>query len=157
MATVNEIQAFSDQFNEKTWLMLSWIFNSFHFSRKFFLSILFILRSSFLLRIPTLIRVLSIKNSGCFQVRFLAINDVILTSLLLLETIYVLANFLTPYHLRFFRLMSILRETWILPINSTIWRHDDVILRLCVNQVIPTTTGVATFSTSCMPALSMPF
>ena len=97
------------------------------------------------------------KNSGCFQVRFLAINDVILTSLLLLETIYVLANFLTPYHLRFFRLMSTLRETWILPINSTIWRHDDVILRLCVSQVIPTTRGVATFSTSCMPALSMPF
>ena len=63
----------------------------------------------------------------------------------------------TLYHLRFFRLMSTLRETWILPINSTIWRHDDVILRLCVNQVIPTTRGVATFSTSCMPALSMPF
>ena len=31
------------------------------------------------------------------SVRFLAINDVIMTSLLLLKSIYVLANFLTPY------------------------------------------------------------
>ena len=31
------------------------------------------------------------------SVRFLAINDVIMTSLLLLKSIYVSANFLTPY------------------------------------------------------------
>ena len=37
------------------WCCVSWIFNSFHFSREFFISILFILRSTFLLRIPNFV------------------------------------------------------------------------------------------------------
>ena len=43
----------------------------------------------------------------------------------------------TRHYLSLLRLMYTLREICILFINSTIWRHDDVGLRHCVNQVIP--------------------
>ena len=33
--------------------------------------------------------------------------------------------------------MSTLSEIWVLPINLTIWRHNDARLRHCVNQVMP--------------------
>ena len=33
--------------------------------------------------------------------------------------------------------MPTLREIWILPINSTTWRHNDDILCHCVNKVMP--------------------
>ena len=54
---------------------------------------------------------------------FFKTNDDMMTSLLLLNIIYVLANFLDfirPYYLRIFRFMSTMREIWILQINSTI-------------------------------------
>ena len=51
-------------------------------------------------------------------VPFLVINDVIMTSLLLLKI--VLANFSTPYFLSVFLFLSILREICILTTNSTI-------------------------------------
>ena len=37
----------------------------------------------------------------------------------------------------YFRFIAILREIWILPINSTIWRFNDIKLRHGVNQVMP--------------------
>ena len=63
---------------------------------------LFILRSSFLLRIRRFMRVFSkmeynqiIQNGGSKMAdAFLAINDIIMASPLLLESIYMLANFL---------------------------------------------------------------
>ena len=42
-----------------------------------------------------------------------------------------------PYYLRIFRFMSTLREIWILQINLTIWRQNDVILPHWFNQVMP--------------------
>ena len=59
----------------------------------------------------------------------LVLNNVIVTSLLLLKVIYMLANFLilTLYYLGFFCLMCTLREIWILPINSTFWRHNGLL------------------------------
>ena len=62
-----------------------------------------------------------------FSVPFLEINDVIMTSLLLLRIIYVLANFL--YFIRdltsyvFFPLSLLWGKFWILPIYLTIWRQ----------------------------------
>ena len=53
----------------------------------------------------------------------LRINDVIMTSLLLLKIIFVKANFgfyQTAYCLSIFSFMATLTETWIVPINSTI-------------------------------------
>lgn len=68
----------------------------------------------------------------------LIINDFIVTSLLLLKFI-VLANSLillqTPYCLTSFGFMATLRGILILPLNSAIWRHNDVKIRYCVNQV----------------------
>ena len=68
----------------------------------------------------------------------LIINDFIVTSLLLLKFI-VLANSLillqTPYFLTLFGFMATLRGILILPLNSAIWRHNDVKIRYCVNQV----------------------
>ena len=68
----------------------------------------------------------------------LIINDFIVTSLLLLKFI-VLANSLillqTPYFLTLFGFMATLRGFLILPLNSAIWRHNDVKIRYCVNQV----------------------
>ena len=81
-------------------------------------------------------------NSSRWQillVSFLVITDVIMTSLLLLKIIYVLANFRWLYQTLLFYYFSFyvyFEEIWILPINSTMWRHNDVILRHCVNQVM---------------------
>ena len=71
---------------------------------------------------------------------FLVINDVIMTSLLLLKIICLLANFV--YFIRdltiyVFIALSTFSEMWILLINWTTWRHNDVRLRHIVSQVIP--------------------
>ena len=84
----------------------------------------FILRLSFLLKIPQFLPVLSkmenikiVQNGGSKMAdassSFSVINNVIVKSLLLLKVIYMLANFLTlstPYYLGIFRLMCTLRD-----------------------------------------------
>ena len=42
-----------------------------------------------------------------------------------------------PYYLSFFRFIFTLREIWILTLNATIRRHNDVILRHCSNNSYP--------------------
>ena len=42
-----------------------------------------------------------------------------------------------PYYLRIYRSLSTFSEMWILLINWTTWRHNDVRLRHIVSQVIP--------------------
>ena len=59
-------------------------------------------------------------DASCF---FFVINDVIMTSLLLLRIIYVLANFLMLSETLLFKYVSLyvfLEVIWILSINSTI-------------------------------------
>lgn len=70
------------------------------------------------------------------------INDVIMTSLLLLKIINVLVNFLISpdtllVFIGSFRFEGEIEVTWIPPINSAIGRHYDLTLHHCVNQVIP--------------------
>ena len=58
-----------------------------------------------------------------FQFLFLAVNDVIIMSLLLLNICYVLANFLIlsdTLLFKFFLFMSASREIWLPPLNSAI-------------------------------------
>ena len=63
-------------------------------------------------------------------------NDVIMTSLLLLKIIYCSpTSVILSETLLFAYLMPTLREIWMLSVNLTIWRSNDVILRHCVNQV----------------------
>ena len=65
-------------------------------------------------------------------------NDFVMTSLLLLKII-VLVNspwfYCRHLFLTLFRFMATLRGILILPLNSAIWRQNDVKLRYCVNQV----------------------
>jgi len=68
-------------------------------------------------------------------VPFLVINDVIMASLLLLEVIYLLPNFLILINtllLKYFSLNVFFEGN-----RFKKWRHNDVTLRHCVNQIIP--------------------
>ena len=51
--------------------------------------------------------------------------------------ICVLANFLILSDTLLATLRREIDEIWVLPRNSTIWRHNDVKLRRCVNHFIP--------------------
>lgn len=91
----------------------------------------------------------SVFNSGYFSLQISVskimdssskINHVIKTSLLLWKIIYMLANLRHLTIKEFFRFLATLRKIWILPINSLIWRHNDVTNVIvqsldCVNQV----------------------
>ena len=104
---------------------------------------LFILRVSFLENISRFIRVLSKME----YIKIIILADPrwrmlpIMTSLLWIY-MFIIYNQLPwfyqrPYYLSIFRFMSTLSEIWVLPINLTIWRHNDARLRHCVNQVMP--------------------
>ena len=59
---------------------------------------------------------------------------------LLLKIIFVLASFLIlsdTLFIKYFSLYGNSEGNLILPIKSVIWRHNDVRLRHCVNQVMP--------------------
>ena len=69
----------------------------------------------------------------------LMINDVIMTLLLLLKVINLLPNLLILLDTLLFKYFLFWGEkidgSWILQINSTIWRDNDIKLPHCVNQV----------------------
>ena len=66
--------------------------------------------------------------------------DVIMKSLLLFKIIYLFSIFLilsdTLLLISISRFISTLMEIWFLPIYSIIWRHNDVIFRFCINQIL---------------------
>ena len=79
-----------------------------------------------------------IQDGRWFQFLIYVINDVIMTSQLGLKILNDLANFsILSDTSMYFRFIATLREIWILPINSTIWRFNDIKLRHGVNQVMP--------------------
>ena len=79
-----------------------------------------------------------IQDGRWFQFLIYVINDVIMTSQLGLKILNDLANFsILSDTSMYFRFIATLREIWILPINSTIWRFNGIKLRHGVNQVMP--------------------
>ena len=67
-------------------------------------------------------------------------TDVIMTSLLLWKIICVIAYFLILPDFLLFTFLCFEGKNWwiwILPENSTLWRHNDVRLRHCVNHDMP--------------------
>lgn len=129
------------------WQMLSLIF--IYLGTAYFADFLlskhpFAFKSSFLLKITRFWRVLSkmaystiIQNGGSktadASTSFLSNkwrhHDI--TAFVKLANFLILWN--TLLFVSIFHFMCTLREIWILPINFTIWRHNDVRLRHCVN------------------------